>query len=161
MLVGIGRCVIDERERLLRSWQQPGEVERDAPDKRAPIGFRSKMQARFFELHNYEVINWRLHPGSVLGLWQGNRWARRRFESPMRPVHGALTDPLLQRGNLCRAHRLRIALGRLRHQIMRIPGCDPLDQFTLFRMPWNNRGRTTLPLLQSPFRLVKAEARLS
>jgi 5-carboxymethyl-2-hydroxymuconate isomerase len=44
---------------------------------------------------------------------------------------------------------------------MRILGFDPLDQCTLFRMPWNNRVRAMRALLQCPFRLVEAEARLS
>ena len=44
---------------------------------------------------------------------------------------------------------------------MRILGFDPLDQFTLFGMPGNNRVGMMRALPQRPFRKVKSETRLS
>ena len=118
------------------------------------------MQSRLVQLFENEVINRRLHPCRIR-LWQRNWWAHRRFESPMWAIHRSLTNPLLQGGNLCRAHRLGFATVGSRHPIMRIIGLDPLDQFTFFRVGGNNRVRTMRALLQRPFRKVQAETRLS
>ena len=118
------------------------------------------MQSCFFQLGENKVIDRRLDPCSA-GLWRWNRWPDRLFEGPMRPIHRSFLDPLPQGRDLACVHGLRLALGDLRHQVMRVLGFDPLDQFALFGMSGNNRVGMSRALPQRRFRQVEAQTRLA
>ena len=118
------------------------------------------MEFSLLHLRQDKVVNRRLYPGAV-GLGHWNVRPNWRFEGPMRTIHRPFLDPCLQFRNLARAHWLGITVCNLWHEVMRIRGFDPFDQFTLLGMSGDDRIGTMLPLPQRRFRKIQAEIRLS
>ncbi len=112
-----------------------------------------------FQLCQDEIIDRRLDPCRS-GLRSRNGRPCWYLEGPMWTIYRSFLDPLSQGRDFACAHRLRLALSGLRHQIMRVLRFDPLDQFTFFGMPGNDSVRMVRALPQRPFREIEAEARL-
>src|SRR5438034_8767254 len=76
-------------------------------------------------------------------------------------VDSALPDPFLKSRDLFRAHRLGLAVLSLRHEIFRVFGLDPFDQFALLRVTGNDRVATALALLHRPLSEIEPQACLA
>src|ERR1700734_3515735 len=79
----------------------------------------------------------------------------------MRSVVRSLGHPLPEYRYFLGLHRLGLALGRLRHQVMRVFRFNPPDQFARVRMPRHNRVRLSRTLPESRLFQVKPEVGLA
>src|SRR4051812_34866517 len=118
------------------------------------------MKAFLFEFCKDKVIDRILRPGISSSIVESSR-SNRHLESPMRPIDRALPDPFLQNGDFARAHRLGLALGVLRHQIVRVAGFDSFDQLALIRLTGDDSVAMAFAFLHCPFGKVKPQACLA
>ena len=143
LLVSVARSVGDEGSHLLRGWEEPGEIERDAAEERRPVGFRREREPFGAERREDEGID-RGAPGCRVGR-RRHGWLDDRLERPPRPIAGrqigpqrnrfrfrldgtrAGGDPALDRGELVCRH----LLPSLRH----LPGTDHPQKFAGARIP--------------------------
>ncbi len=58
-------------------------------------------------------------------------------------------NPLFEDGDLAGLHRLCLALRRLWHEMVRVRGLDPPNQFARLRASWNDRLRFARALFKS------------
>src|SRR5579872_714858 len=114
-------------------------------------------QAFFLQFGKDEAVYRVLHPRLALGIIR-NSWPSRHFKRPMRTVDSTLLDPLLENRDLACADRLGLTLSRLRHEIFRIFGFNPLDQLALLRVTRNDSVAMAFALLHRPFSQVKPQA---
>ena len=115
------------------------------------------MQPFLLEPGENKVVDRRLDPMRKLRvvLAHGQRRLGGLLKRPVRPVHRALLDPLFEDRNLFGLHRLGFALGRLRHQGMRVLRFDAPDQLALLRMSGDDGVRLAGPLAER--RLLKVQ----
>jgi hypothetical protein len=76
----------------------------------------------------------------------------------MRPVDRALFDPFLEDRDILGLHGLGLALGRLRHEMVRVMGFDAFDEFALFGMTGNDGIRVAGAFAEGGFFEVKSQA---
>ncbi len=89
--VGVGPAVGEEVVHGLRRGEQAGEVQREAADERAPVGFGRGFEAFAFERGEDKVIDRIRGPAGFVDLGGGG--AGGRDKRPVRFVDGALGDP--------------------------------------------------------------------
>ena len=142
------------------SWQQACEVEGYAANQYFFARLRRRMHTCFLQAREDKVVNRIFCPAIVLR--HGGQGRSDRFiEGPVRPIDCTLFDPLFEDCDIGGRHGLGFALGRLRHQVMRVFGLNALDELALVGMTGDDGVGMAGTLTKGRFFQVQSQPRLA
>ena len=150
-VVGIGRCVGEERLNLGRRGGQSGDVEARAADERDAIGLGLEGEATGGELFSDNRVD--------AGRGLGRLGLHGRHERPVRLVGRPFGDPAFERGHLLGRESADLGLGGRHHDVW-IIGDDAGKQLAGRRVLRHDRPQSALELLGRLLEGVEPQARL-